>query len=78
MAKASTQQEAARAPKSYAKRMCDNVAIALVVYTLMLIFVTARLVDPAGRPIHTGDNMALPGAGIDAAPAADEAVAVAP
>ena len=44
----------------------------------LLIFVTARLVDPAGRPIHTGDNMALPGAGIDAAPAADEAAAVAP
>ena len=44
----------------------------------LLIFVTARLVDPAGRPIHSGDNMALPGAGIDAAPAADEAAAVAP
>ena len=41
----------------------------------LLIFVTARLVDPAGRPIHTGDNMALPGAGIDAAPAAEAPVA---
>ena len=36
----------------------------------LLIFVTARLVDPAGRPIHSEGNMALPGAGIDAAPAA--------
>ena len=42
MAKAGTQHEAAQAPRSYAKRMCDNVAIALVIYTLMLIFVTAR------------------------------------
>jgi general secretion pathway protein D len=32
----------------------------------LLIFVTARLVDPAGRPIHNEDNMAMPGAGIDA------------
>ena len=32
----------------------------------LLIFVTARLVDPAGRPIHRDGNMALPGAGIDA------------
>ncbi len=33
----------------------------------LLIFVTARLVDPAGRPIHSDDNMALPGAGIETA-----------
>jgi len=33
----------------------------------LLIFVTARLVDPAGRPIHNEANMAMPGAGIDAA-----------
>ena len=32
----------------------------------LLIFVTARLVDPAGRPIHREGNMAMPGAGIDA------------
>ncbi len=41
----------------------------------LLIFVTARLVDPAGRPIHSEGNMALPGAGIDAAPAAAETTA---
>ena len=34
----------------------------------LLIFVTARLVDPAGRPIHTEGTMALPGEGIEAAP----------
>ena len=33
----------------------------------LLIFVTARLVDPAGRPVH-GDNAVLPGAGIDTSP----------
>jgi len=44
----------------------------------LLIFVTARLVDPAGRPIHTGENMALPGAGIEAAPAAEAEAAAAP
>lgn len=31
----------------------------------LLIFVTARLVDPAGRPIHREGTMAMPGAGID-------------
>ena len=31
----------------------------------LLIFVTARLVDPDGRPIHREGNMALPGAGIE-------------
>jgi len=36
----------------------------------LLIFVTARLVDPAGRPIHTESNMAMPGAGIESASAA--------
>ena len=39
----------------------------------LLIFVTARLVDPAGRPIHSEGSLAMPGAGIDAdadAPAA--------
>ncbi|HAL91722.1 MAG TPA: hypothetical protein DCM68_01700 [Verrucomicrobia bacterium] len=42
----------------------------------LLIFVTARLVDPAGRPIHTEGNMAMPGAGVDAAP--ETAATVAP
>jgi general secretion pathway protein D len=32
----------------------------------LLIFVTARLVDPAGRPIHREGTMAMPGAGIEA------------
>ena len=41
----------------------------------LLIFVTARLVDPAGRPIHREGNMALPGAGIDAAAEATAPVA---
>lgn len=34
----------------------------------LLIFVTARLVDPAGRPIHRGDTT-MPGSGVDAASA---------
>ncbi|HOO21046.1 MAG TPA: hypothetical protein PL011_06635 [Kiritimatiellia bacterium] len=32
----------------------------------LLIFVTARLVDPAGRPIHREGTMAMPGGGIEA------------
>ena len=36
----------------------------------LLIFVTARLVDPAGRPVHQ-EGMAMPGTGIETA-AADE------
>ncbi len=36
----------------------------------LLIFVTARLVDPAGRPVHQ-EGMALPGTGIETA-SADE------
>jgi general secretion pathway protein D len=39
----------------------------------LLIFVTARLVDPAGRPIHREGNLAMPGAGIEAGAAADAA-----
>ena len=35
----------------------------------LLIFVTARLVDPAGRPIHSASAMAMPGGAIEAAPA---------
>lgn len=31
----------------------------------LLIFVTARLVDPAGRPIHREGSLAMPGTGID-------------
>ncbi len=34
----------------------------------LLIFVTARLVDPAGRPIHREGTMAMPGEGLEAAP----------
>ncbi len=36
----------------------------------LLIFVTARLVDPAGRPIHSEGSLAMPGAGIEADAAA--------
>ena len=36
----------------------------------LLIFVTARLVDPAGRPVH-GDNAVLPGTGVDTSPVAE-------
>ena len=35
----------------------------------LLIFVTARLVDPAGRPIHSASAMAMPGGAIEAAAA---------
>ncbi|MFH0881185.1 MAG: hypothetical protein V2A34_15850 [Lentisphaerota bacterium] len=38
----------------------------------LLIFVTARLVDPAGRPIHKAEAMAMPGGSTTAAPAAAE------
>jgi general secretion pathway protein D len=38
----------------------------------LLIFVTARLVDPAGRPVHTESNMVMPGAGLDAGTASVE------
>lgn len=41
----------------------------------LLIFVTARLVDPAGRPIHREGAMAMPGTGIEAEP---EAAALVP
>lgn len=37
----------------------------------LLIFVTARLVDPAGRPVH-GDNALMPGAGVETAAMGDE------
>lgn len=37
--------------KSFAKRMCNHVAIALVVYTLMLIFVTSPAMD-SGMSIY--------------------------
>lgn len=32
----------------------------------LLIFVTARLVDPAGRPVHQDNNLVMPGTGIEA------------
>ncbi len=44
----------------------------------LLIFVTARLVDPAGRPIHSDSGFPMPGAGIEAAPEAAAAPAPAP
>jgi len=37
----------------------------------LLIFVTARLVDPAGRPVH-GDNALMPGGGVETATADEE------
>ena len=50
MAKA---QQAAqgRAHKSYAKRISDHVAIGLVVYTLLLIFVTSPAMESKGTSI---------------------------
>jgi len=33
----------------------------------LVIFVTARLVDPAGKPIHKMDQMAMPGGGTQTA-----------
>lgn len=41
----------------------------------LLIFVTARLVDPSGRPIHSDSGLTLLGAGIEAAPEAAAAAA---
>lgn len=41
----------ARAHKSYAKRISDHVAVALVVYTLMLIFVTSPAMETKGTSI---------------------------
>jgi cell division protein FtsW (lipid II flippase) len=40
-----------RAHKSYTKRISDHVAIALVVYTLMLIFVTSPTMESNGTSI---------------------------
>ncbi len=40
-----------RAHKSYAKRISDHVAVALVVYTLMLIFVTSPAMESDGTSI---------------------------
>ena len=36
--------------------------------TNLLIFVTARLVDPSGKPIHKAEAMAMPGGGSQAQP----------
>lgn len=41
----------ARAHKSYTKRISDHVAVALVVYTLMLIFVTSPAMHSEGTSI---------------------------
>jgi hypothetical protein len=41
----------ARAHKSYAKRISDHVAVALVVYTLMLIFITSPAMESKGTSI---------------------------
>lgn len=40
-----------RAHKSYAKRISDHVAVALVVYTLMLIFITSPSLESKGASI---------------------------
>ena len=40
-----------RARKSYAKRISDHVAIGLVVYTLLLIFVTSPAMESKGTSI---------------------------
>ena len=49
MAKA--QEAHLRTYKSYAKRMSDHVAIALVVYTLMLIFLVTPTIESSGTSI---------------------------
>ena len=49
MAKA--QEAPLRAYKSYSKRMSDHVALALVVYTLMLIFVVTPTIESSGTSI---------------------------
>lgn len=40
-----------RTRKSYAKRMSDHVAVALVVYTLALIFITSPAMESKGMSI---------------------------
>ncbi|OYY71351.1 MAG: hypothetical protein B7Y00_07410 [Sphingomonadales bacterium 17-56-6] len=40
-----------RAYKSYSKRMSDHIAFALVVYTLMLIFVVTPTIESSGTSI---------------------------
>jgi cell division protein FtsW (lipid II flippase) len=49
MAKA--QEAHLRAYKSYAKRMSDHIAIALVVYTLALIFLVTPTIESSGMSI---------------------------
>ena len=49
MAKA--QESHLRVYKSYSKRMSDHVAIALVVYTLMLIFLVTPTIESSGMSI---------------------------
>ena len=50
MAKAETAVQS-RAHKSYYKRISDHVAVGLVVYTLMLIFVTSPAMESKGTSI---------------------------
>ena len=51
MASRAQQTTHSRAHKSYAKRISDHVATALVVYTLMLIFVTSPAMESSGMSI---------------------------
>jgi cell division protein FtsW (lipid II flippase) len=51
MASRAQQTTHSRAHKSYAKRISDHVAVALVVYTLMLIFVTSPAMHSEGTSI---------------------------
>ena len=48
---AQAQEAPLRAYKSYSKRMSDHVAIALVVYTLMLIFLVTPTIESSGMSI---------------------------
>jgi hypothetical protein len=50
MAKA-MHESSMRGHKSFAKRMSDNVAVSLVIYTLMLIFVVTPSVETTGMSI---------------------------
>jgi uncharacterized membrane protein YqgA involved in biofilm formation len=48
---AQAQEAPLRAYKSYSKRMSDHVAIALVVYTLALIFLVTPTIESSGTSI---------------------------
>jgi cell division protein FtsW (lipid II flippase) len=51
MASRAQQTTHSRAHKSYAKRISDHVAVALVVYTLALIFITSPAMSSEGTSI---------------------------